>query len=37
MPKNRVFGRSEGGVTDRSKQNREKPGKWELLEILYVK
>lgn len=26
-----------GGVTDSSKQNREKPGKWELLEILYVK
>ena len=25
------------GVTDSSKQNREKPGKWELLEILYVK
>ena len=26
-----------GGVTDSRKKNREKPGKWELLEILYVK
>ena len=25
------------GVTDSSKQNLEKPGKWELLEMMYVK